>query len=558
MKAHTLDVLGKCTLPGLPQEDLEAVPKIYVDLATAGGIFITDVTPTVSGGNNIVGQKQYRDGTVPSDFLMEDGITNTASIRIHFLAEPKHALYEIAVIAKYNGGATEVPAQHIAQHANDMRLYEGYVDIVVDDQKLEETITLVSSTGAEASVHLDLLIGGPEVSTFTIGTLPNGQTEVKQGDVVPVSGTISNDATSIHVLNAGVSGDQRNLTLDPEDSAGPGLRSFSGSVVVSGRSGTLAAQVVGVNMLGTEGDPFSSNTIVLNQTSPSIGNIARSYPNGQQAIKGSESVDVTINISDADIYDYQVATGLSIDSPTSYAATKTITRSSEDIQYSVNSNVLTVTATKQSNGAVSTRSFAINVVNTAPSASLAFLGGHTRLRTDANGETYTLQITPNQPLLRAPDSLEAAANAGEFTGNWSKSGENYRHNFTVDDADLRGVHSWGNFTITGLSGIQASTITAGSTYEIGGLKSRIIVMPALAQYAPIGSSISDFSKVRAAYVGADELTRQTDLSQVVKGFTIVNSAGEYDPNGDHIFLNDGNFAGTNTTGTLQVEVEELA
>lgn len=558
MKAHTLDVLGKCTLPGIPQEDLEAAPKIYVDLATAGGIFITDVTPTNSGGNNIVGQKQYRAGTVPENFLMEDGITNTAAIRIHFLAEPKHALYEIAVIAKYNDGATEVPATSITQHANDMRLYEGYVDIVVDDQKLEETITLVSSTGAEASVHLDLLIGGPEISTFTIGTLPNGQTEVKQGDIVPVSGVVSNDATSIHVLNAGVSGDQHNLTLDAEDSAGPGLRSFSGSVTVSGRTGNLAAQAVGVNMLGTEGDPFSSNTITLNQTAPTIGNISRTYPGSQLAIKGNESVDVGITITNGDVYDYQVAAGLTINDPTAYAPTKTITRSSEDIQYSVNTNLLTVTATKSSNGAVSTRSFAINVVNTAPSASLAFLGGHTRLRTDANGETYTLQITPNQPLLNAPDSLEAAANAGEFVGNWSKSGENYRHGFSVDDADLRGTHSWGNFLITGLSGIQASTITAGATYEIGGFLSRIVTMPALAQFTAIGTLVADFTKVRAAYVGADELTRQTDTAQVVKGFTIVDDQGNYDPNGGYIFLNDANFAGTNTTGTLQIEVEELA
>ena len=558
MKAHTIDVLGKCTLPGLPNEDLEAAPKLYVDLATAGGIFITDITPTSVGGNNIVGFKQYEADTIPADFLMVDGITNVAAIRIHFLAEPKHALYKLGVIAKYNDGANEVAAQSITQHANDMRLYEGYVDIVLDDQKLEETITLVSSTGSEAAVHLDLLIGGPEVSALTIGSLPNGQTEVKQGDIVPVSGVVSNDATSVKVLNFGVSGDAHSLSLDAEDSGGAGLRTFSGSITVSNRSGLLSAQATGTNMLGTEGDAFNSNQITLNQTHPSIGNASYSYPGGQQAIKGSESVDIDITITNADVYNYDPAVGLSIDSPTAYAVTKTVTRADETISYSVNAELLTVTATKSSNGAVTVKSFDINVVNTPPSASLSFLGGHSRLRSDADGETYTLQITPNQPLLNAPDSLVGAANAGAFSGNWSQSGNNFRHNFTVTDSDTRGVHAWGSFLITGLSGIQASTITAGANYEIGGFLARTVIMPALSQFADIGTFVSDFSKVRAQYVGADELVRQVDLSQVSKGFTIVDSNGDLDNNGNFVFLNDAAFAGTNTSGTLQVEVEELA
>jgi len=557
MKAHTIDVLGRCTLPGLPNNDLDAAPKLYVDLATAGGIFITDITPTNEGGNNIVGLKTYEADTIPADFLMTNGITNVAAIRIHFLAEPKHALYKLAVIAKYADGASEVAAQSITQHANDMRMYEGYVDIVVDDQKMEETITLVSSTGTEATVHLDLLIGGPEVSAFTIGSLPDGQTELKEGDVVSVSGVVSNDATSVKVLNSGVSIDSHNLSIGEEDSGGAGSRTFSGSVTVSSLSGSLVAQAVGTNMLGTEGDAFDSNSVTLNQTHPSIGAATYSYPGTQEAIKESESVGIDVTITDADDYDYSAAAGLSIDSPSDYSVSKTVTREDETIQYSVDADLLTITATKESNGAVTVKTFSINVVNTPPSAALSFVGNPARLRSDANGETYKLQITPNQPLLNAPDALMSAANAGEFTGNWSTSGQNYRHNFKVVDTDLRGVHNWDGLIITGLSGIQASTITSGSIYEIGGFLARTLTIPALAQFASIGAFVSDFSKVRAMYVGADELVRQVDLAQVVKAFTIVDSGGALDNNGDHLFLNDANFAGTNTTGTLQVEVEEL-
>lgn len=558
MKATRLDVLHKCTVPEAPVENADAASKIYVDLNAAGGIFITSVTPTDSSGGDITGFFKHLAGTIPADALVTEATTNTANIRVHFLAEPKNTLFGVNVIAEWEGGAKTQSAQHIVQKSNDSRLYEGYVDIVVDDSLLEDTVKLISSTGTEAIVDLKLLIGGPTVDSVTLGSLPNSQTTVKQGDVVSISGNVGNDATEIKVLNFGVSGAEATLTLGAADSGGSGFKTFSGNVTVSNRSGSLAARVVASNLLGTEGDAADSNQITLDQTFPSVTGGSVTYPAGQQAIKGSESADIAISVTNADVVSHTVAAGLSISNPTTIEASKTVTRSGEDIQYSINNNdLITVTATRSSNGAVTVRNFDINVVNTAPTATLSFLGNPARLRSDADGEIYTLQVTPSQPLLSAPASLDAAANAGEFVNSWVKSGNNYRHGFKVDDNDLRGSHNFSNLSITGLSGIVASTITSGETYEIGGLVSRIITMPALQQFAPIGSPIADFSKVRAAYVGADELTRRSDVSQFVKGFTIVDSSGAYDPNGTHLFLTDAAFAGTNTTGTLQVEIEEL-
>lgn len=555
MKATRLDVLHKATVPS-PVEDFDAAHKLYVDLNVAGGIFIVGVTPT-NGGGDITGFFNYLPGTIPEDKIVTEATSNTASIRIHFLAEPKNTVFGVGVVAEWNGGNDTQVAQSITQQADDSRLYEGYVDIVVDDQKLTETVKLISSTGTEAQVDLNLLIGGPEVQSATLGPLPGSQTTVKQGDTVAINGTVGNDATAIKVLNFGASGSENNLSIGAEDSGGAGYRTFSGNITVANRTGDLAARVVASNLLGTEGDAFDSNSITLDQTSPSIGNAAIGYPAGQQAIKGNESLTLDINISNADVFDYSVDAGLSITNETTYEVQKTVTRVDETIQYAVgNTNLLTVTATRSSNGAVSVKTFDFNVVNTAPTAALSFLGNPSRLRSSDTGEDYTLQVTPSQPLLEAPASLDADVNAGEFIGNWSQSGNNYRHGFRVTDAHDRGNHNFSNLSIKGLSGIVASTITAGQSYEIGGVASRILVVPALSQVVAIGTNVADFSKARAMYVGADELERRTDTSQYVKGFTISDDQGNYDPNGDYLFLTDAAFAGTNTTGTLQVEFEE--
>lgn len=558
MKATRLDVLHKCTVPLIPVENQDAVPKVYVDLNVAGGIFITAVTPTVNSGNNVTGFFTHLADTVPENALVTEATTNTASIRVHFLAEPKNTLFGITVLAEWEDGVKSQIAQSVEQSSNDARVYTGYVDILLDDTLLTDTVKLISSTGAEAIVDLNLLIGGPEVTSATLGSLPGGQTALKDGDQIAINGTVENTASGIEVLDFGVSTAKHSLALGAEDSAGAGFRTFSGTLTASNRTGTLSARVVAVNLLGTEGVAFDSTTALLDQVKPTVGNASYTYPAGQLAIKASESVTLDIAITNADGVDYSVASGLSVANPTLLEASKVITRADETIQYSFDADLLTVTATKSANGSITVKNFIVDVVNVAATATLSFLGNPARLRTDADGEQYTLQVSPSQPLIGAPTNLVAAPSAGTFTGNWSQSSINYRHGFTVYDIDARGVHNFSTLEITGLSGIVSSTITSGEAYTIGGFLARIITMPALQQYTDIGTFVLDFNKVRAQYVGADELVRQVDLSQVTKAFTIVDSAGNLDNNGNNIFLNDGNFAGTNTTGTLQIEVEELA
>jgi hypothetical protein len=553
MKLHNPDVVGFATLAGDPVDDLHAVPKRYVDLRTAGGIFITDITPTGAG---IVGLKEYVSGTIPADYYLSDAVTNTASIRVHFIAEPDAA--GASIDATVNG--TPVPVNNITPlDPNNPRVYQGFVDLVVDEEQTSQVIRIVSSTGSEYSINLAVLVGGPEIQSLDLGAYPAGQTEVKQGDSVTFSGVVGNDAESVRLLNFGVSGQQVTASLGAEDSGGAGFRSFNGTFTASNRSGDLNIRAIATNLLGTDGDTFTSvDSMVVSQTAPSFGTFTPTYPAGQEAIKGSESADFNLVINNADEVTYAPAAGLSIADPTVYNANKTVTRSGEDIQYSFGTNNISVTATRTANGAVRTQNFALSVANVAPTAEIIIVGSPSSLRSDADGEAYTVELRANQNLLQAPDSLDIPANAGLFAGSWTRVNDSrWRKTLTIRDTDLRGDHQFTNLTITGLAGVQGNSITSGDTYRIAGSLQRDLTVPALAQFVEIGTTVFNVNNLTVSYKGADVLDYYPDKREVQKGFTIVDSNGDFVGNGGtHVWISDSAFAGANTSGTLVLEYEE--
>lgn len=561
MDLHSPKVFGDCELNNTPTEPKHAVNKQFLDETVAGALNIVSVVPQNATGNNLVGLPEYLSNTIPADIYPQEVTTNVAAIRVNFNVEPLMGERFVTVKAAYNqaeetASEIDVPVENFSIDPACPSRFIGFVDITLDELKTYDAVTLTSSTGSTYTVNINILVGGPEVSNVVLGAFPGSQTALKSGDKITVSGVVDNTAESIKALSAGIANAVTSLTLGEEDSAGAGYRSFTGELTVSNRSGSHVASIVAVNLLGTEGDAANSDAAPLDQTYPTIGNASYSYPAGQGAIKGTESVTVDVNVSDADAYSYTTDSGLVVADPSVYGQSKVVSRSGEDITYNLTGNVYHIEATRTSNDATSTKSFAVKVVTEAPTAALSFLGNPARLRSDADGENYTVQVTPNQPLLEAPDSLDLDVNAGVWAGSWTKSGNNYRRVISVTDLHARGTHTFENLGITGLSGLTSSTISSGANYEIGGFLKRQLTVPALSQLVAIGTNVSDISKVEAFYAGADQLVLQNSVADVAKGFTITDDQGVYDPNGGYIFITDQEFAGANSSGTLTLEIEE--
>lgn len=533
---HNPTVIGDMTLTRPPSAPEHPVRLQDLDARVQAAVaFVTDITSTDGG---IVANKVFAP-TVPANKILTSAVSDSENLRIHVLAEGRvFTAPEVTV----NG---ESVANFTVSEGN---LYQGYVDLNLTESG---EITVTSTSGYSSTVTLALATEGPVIQTATIGALPGTQTELKQGDVGNISGIVANDAVSIAVQNAGAASSGNISNLGAVDSAGAGFRTFSGTFTAANRSGAQVVTLVATNALGTAGEAVDTvNTVTLNQTAPTIGTIGISYPNGQSALTNGDTAQVSSTVTGADSVSYafnaagQTAT---IEQPDDYATVKNVTLSNGT--YFAGNNY-TITAVKASNGATTTRSGAIRIAESEATATVSVQGNPARLRTSAEGVAYTLRIQPDQLLAEEP---VVVLDHGTFTGNWSFSGGVYSRQFTVSDSDPRGVSNV-EVTLTNLANTES--LDAGS-FTIGGLVERVVVFDAYARYQAIGTNIGDFSKVRARYSGTgSDLTRRSDTTDVANSFTIVDENGLYDPNGGYLFISDAAFAGANTSGTLQLDLEE--
>ena len=540
-----------------PINPMDAVTKRYVDQivveagnAVGGGVFITDLSPTSTG---IVGSKVYVPNTVPANRVITEGTSDTSNVRVTVIAEGSGAFYSPTITITTNPVLPGTPVNvTLTEDASDKRFFTGSVNLTGVNEDV--VVTASSSTGATATATIHRAVAGPNVTSVTIGALPGSQTEVKSGDIVQVSGVVPNVATYAEVIAGGAAGSLSAMTLGAADSGGAGFKTFSGTFTVGSGTGAQSIQARARNALGTFGNNVTStNTVTLNQTYPTIGARTITYPASQSALKGGEGANVTATVTNADVVAYTSSADLSVANPNTYAATKVVTRVSGG--YVVGTNNYTITATKTSNNASTTASSAISIADTAPTAAITIVGNPTRLQSTTAGNNYTVRITPNQTLLSAP-TLNASS--GTWTGSWTNSGGVWSRTLQINDSSPKGAQTFSALQVTGLAGVVGSTITSGAAYTVGGFPTRTITFPAFARYAPIGTTVGDITKVTASYTGATTLTRFADTGDHFQGFSIVDGTGTYDPNGGYLYISDAAFAGSNTTGTLQLDVTEAA
>ncbi len=536
-----------------PVAQMEATTKQYVDNmivsgAVVGGLFFTNVSPTGSG---IVGGKTYVPGTTPASKVILTAASDTDNVTVVLFAEGGSTFYSptvtIETIPPQAGGPIVAT---LVEDTFDKRSY--IASAVLTGITVDTIVNAVSSTNASAQCMITRAQVGPAIDVLVIGALPGTQTEVKAGDVLPINGRAPNSAVYAEILAGGAAASVTSLTLGAADSYSPGYKSLTGTFVVSGvQTGVQSIQARARNALGTYGTTIASvNTVTLNQTYPTIGTRLISYPGVQTALKGVESAIVTATVTNFDTILY-TGTNVTIAAPSTYSSSKTVTRSGGT--YSVGVQNYTITANKASNNATTTATSAISIADVAATAAITISGNPTRLVSSPAGADYTIVITATQQL-QSPPTL--AASSGTFLGSWTGSGTTWSRTLRISDTDLKGAQSFTGLSITGLSSITGTTITSGSTYTVGGFINRSATFPAFARYAPIGTSVQTISKVAASYTGGTVLARQPNTSDVFQGFTIVDSAGNYDPFGDHLFISDAAFAAANTSGTLQLDISE--
>ncbi len=457
--------------------DTDWEKSTQVEGGTTGFIFVTGASNTGNIGNEV-----YVPNTVPENTVMTECTSDTSNVEIEFLAEPSSFYSPTITLSGTTCG-------NLTQFGNDRRLFTGSFNVnLTCGAGNYQDFLLESSTGQSASVRINLAGLGPAINSITFGPYPGTQTALKAGDLIGVTVVVENEAVDCWIQDGHACDGLVNLTLGPVDGAGPGLRNATGTITISDTPNNDFVTAQASNALGTNGAPFDSGNLTIDQAYPIITINSITYPVGQGAIKESESATVNATVtnwsSGTDVISYTSPNGdLSITDSTTYVENKTVSRIGGS--YNITVDNYTITATKVNNNAVTTESTVVFIANVAPELSIVLPAARLRsgstgfsnvgLTSNATVAEHTITINSNQRLNAVPTLADPAAGLGSwaspaFAANASMNA--FTNNLQVPDDSTRGTHNWGAISATGLAGIVTTTITSGPNYTIGGFVPR--------------------------------------------------------------------------------------
>jgi hypothetical protein len=389
------------------------------------------------------------------------------------------------------------------------------------------------------------------------------QTALKEDDYIHITGDVGTTATVIKVKDQGAANGEGVQSFEDDYSGG----TFDINVRAGDTSGSQVFTLFAENALGTPGDDAASPSVTMDQTAVGMPNsstieAALSYPSTQEALKGSETCDSSITITNlgaAPYILYDCTQGspdeLTVASPNSYNVTKTWTRQSGDYRDDSDSNNCRVRAVRKENGAENTVQWVIQIANVLPTVNVN--ESASRLRKSAAGTNHTITIVSNQKLIEAPsvDEDEGTFQGGGFSGGpttWTRS-------LQISDSNTDGTYTWTNLSATNRAGMEQTSINGSTQYTIGGFYERQITFSAFNNEEAIGTYVSNLdnpNKLICKNNNQEALTYYTDTNDHVMGFTISDGDGNFDAAGNYLFWCDQLAVGANSQGTAYLTLEE--
>lgn len=507
-----------------------------------GAVFATNVTPS---GVGIVTNKHYVDG-----YVIDSCTTTDSSVTIQILAITGYT--QLKPIVTIN----DVTVTNLTASTNE-DTWVGSLSLPVPDDGI---FTLIHNDGHQTTLSVISDNRSPTIiSGHFTGDYPTNQSELKSGDTFSFVVTADMPFTKIYVDAYGA----YNATVITVPSATTS-HTFTGTIANRGNTTQFFGARLRVQIENQNFSPyFTTNVtshvdkidgIYLNNVTPAITIGSISYPNSQQALKNNESA--TFNLSISNYETFHVSGIGELDLSSVGIGPSSVSRISGS--YNVSTNNMTVTAIRTANGTSASLSSIVKIANVAPqitvSDPVSMLSGGSYGTTP---QSYTITITANQLLASAPLLQVAGVNKGVFTGTgFSGSGASWSRPVTIADTDTKGEFNWLNPYAVGLSGLSTNVITGDSIYRIAGFVKRTITIPAWPERsAVIGTIVYDVSKLKCSNLSSGNSdsfnwTYKSTTDPEALKYTITNSNTWYNcdvPN-----------SVSNTTGTIQIEIQETA
>lgn len=463
-----------------------------------GSAFITDIQPQDS--DQSVGEKVFSsDGQV-----LDSCSTTTDLVRVSILALPGNTNYKPQLTV--NG---TVVTGLVSQA--DAPLFRGTVDV---DLQGGDSVVILHEDGASHTTTVNRDLPPVIQSAVFTGGYPNGQNELKAGDVFDLRVTSDLPVNKIEISNYGaLSAQTFNVTALTEHTItvtianrGTTTTPYGAKIRVQKLSGAWSEYF----LTEVQGSTDGVDLLYLNNTYPTITIGAISYPLNQTALKDSETATLNNTVTDFDTISYSSPTGeLSPNLPSEYQTAKAVSRVSGN--YNISTNNIRITATRTANNATSTANAVVKIAHSAPTVSITISGNPSRLRSGGNDGTspqnYIISINSNQQLKSAP-TLTAPA------GTWQGAGfaggpTTWTRTLQISDNDPKGSYNFAGLSAINLSGVEQNSINSGQTYTLGGFVSRNIPLEAFQNEAVFNVPVVTYSKVTISWsFNANVATRQ--------------------------------------------------
>lgn len=506
---------------------------------SAGAIWITDVV--VNGTGNVLINRFV---PIANEYTAIESINSDASSLIVSVTWDRGSV-DMQGVPTING----IQVTNVVGVAASNDTFTGSATIPI--------AALITAKVGRAKFLLPVSLESPAIITdFNIvnnpasGTFyPVGQTEVKAGDIIYVSFVSDKALSTISFQNLDASAASTVIV------AGTDLIFTSIQVTVG--SLTTVADLKQVTMqTQTKGSAWSTNVLSINNINcnnlyPTLLVASVVYPNTQLALKGSETAIVNLTTANVDTILYSSTGQLDIPNTTVDETSKVVTRLLGD--YNITVDNFLGSAARTANGAITTLGHVVWIADQAPlvgvsAAPLVLKSGG---NDNTSAQTYQIVLASTQ-LSLVPPTIEIPVGAWA-SGSFVPAGTVYSKAILIQDTDLKGVHTFGAFSFINLAGIELTTPTTGSTYELRGFVQRLIVLEAFQYQAGINVPIVDPDKVIVhwQYLGIN-LTRTLTSDRPQKGKFFIDGVSTPTPS---IWLLDKSATDASSQQSI-VEIQE--
>jgi hypothetical protein len=409
----------------------------------------------------------------------------------------------------------------------------------------------------------------PEILTLQFsGDYPGSQTELKAGDTFQIIGTTDVPCHGVKILGPGIYADSACVEETFAFVADTQF-SISGTIADQGTTAVLRPSYLqardvsglygGVRSTNEGGGGVDKvNVVRCNNRYPTLTFGTITYPLTQGALKGSETATVAVSSSDVDLITYTSPTSeLSITNPFTDESLKTVQRISGT--YNDSTNNLRAIIQRLANAAQATVEEVVVIANVASSISVY----EPLVRLLSGGENgsfeqdHTITLIMDQLVQSA--SVDADTGGGIFQGAWGGSGYSRQRALRISDSLTKGVYTWQNPQVLNLSGLTTTSITGDTIYTIGGFVTHRIFFSSFARMSWIGTNVSNVSKLQCVDIGEQSFSYEgVKRDDGDNTYTIVDSGGNLDSNGDYIYINDKAWCDQNSSGDAYVDLLEEA